>query len=53
VEQKTELCKISIANLRSSITQSVKENGRNDPVTHDLSKELENLYKNEKHFKAQ
>jgi kinesin family protein 18/19 len=53
VEQKTELCKISIANLRSSITQSVKENGRNDPITHDLSKELENLYKNEKHFKAQ
>jgi kinesin family protein 18/19 len=53
VEQKTELCKISIANMRSSITQSVKENGRNDPVTHDLSKELENLYKNEKHFKAQ
>jgi hypothetical protein len=31
----------------------VKENGRNDLTTLDLSKELENLYKNEKQFKAQ
>jgi kinesin family member 18/19 len=53
LEQKTELCKLSIANLRSSITQSVKENGRDHPVTLDLSKELDNLYKNEKQFKAQ
>jgi kinesin family protein 18/19 len=52
LEQKTELCKISIANLRSTITQSVKQNGRDHPTTLDLSKELENLYKNEKQFKA-
>jgi kinesin family protein 18/19 len=53
LEQKAELCKLSIANLRSSITQSVKENGRDHHTTLDLSKELENLYKNEKQFKAQ
>lgn len=53
LEQKTELCKLSIANIRSSITQSVKENGRDHPSTLDLSNELENLYKNEKQFKAQ
>lgn len=53
LEQKVELWKLSIANLRSSITQSVKENGREHPVTLDLSKELDNLYKNEKQFKAQ
>ena len=39
--------------MRSSITQSVKQNGRDHPNTLDLSKELENLYKNEKQFKAQ
>ena len=53
LDQKVELWKLSIANLRSSITQSVKENGRDHPLTLDLSKELDNLYKNEKQFKAQ
>ena len=53
LEQKTELCKLSIANMRNSITQSVKQNGRDDQVTIELSKELDNLYKSEKQFKAQ
>lgn len=53
LEQKTELCKLSIANLRYSITQSVKQNGRDHQMTLELSQELDNLYKNEKQFKAQ
>lgn len=53
LDQKIELCKLSIANLRNSITQSVQQNGRDHPSTLELSKELENLYKNEKNFKAQ
>jgi chromosome segregation ATPase len=52
LESKTELCKLSIANLRSAITQSVKENGRGHPSTLDMSQQLEKLYKNEKQFKA-
>lgn len=39
--------------MRNSITQSVKENGRDSQTTLDMSKELDNLYKNEKQFKAQ
>ena len=53
LEQKAELCKLSIANVRGSITQSVRHNGRAHYLTQELSKELENLYKNEKNFKAQ
>ena len=39
--------------MRGTITQSMKENGRDHPYTLDMSKELENMYKNEKQFKAQ
>ena len=39
--------------MRNSITQSVKQNGRDDQISIELSKELDNLYKNEKQFKAQ
>ena len=48
-----ELWKLSITNLRNSITQSVKENGRDHSITLNLSNDLEDVYKNEKQFKAQ